>query len=57
VKTIQKKQKSKDGKVSDVYKFKIRTSRYLYTLSLTSKEKADKLKQALPPALEKVVLN
>ena len=56
VKIIKKKQ-VKDGKTSDVYKFKIRTSRYLYTLALTNKEKADKLKQALPPALEKVELN
>lgn len=30
-------------------KFKVRCSRYLYTLSLDDPEKADKLKQSLPP--------
>lgn len=30
-------------------KFKIRCSRYLYTLTLTDAEKAEKLKQSLPP--------
>jgi len=32
-------------------KFKIRCSRYLYTLSLDDTEKAEKLKQSLPPGL------
>jgi large subunit ribosomal protein L38e len=39
--------KSKDNKV----KFKVRCSRYLYTLVVTDKEKADKLRQSLPPDL------
>ena len=30
-------------------KFKVRCSRYLYTLVVNDKEKADKLKQSLPP--------
>ncbi|ELK13758.1 60S ribosomal protein L38 [Pteropus alecto] len=30
-------------------KFKIRCSGYLYTLVITEKEKAEKLKQSLPP--------
>ena len=30
-------------------KFKVRCSRYLYTLVVTDHEKADKLKQSLPP--------
>ena len=30
-------------------KFKVRCSRYLYTLSVTDAEKVDKLKQSLPP--------
>ncbi len=30
-------------------KFKIRCSRYLYTLALDDPEKAEKLKQSLPP--------
>ncbi|KAI9228871.1 MAG: 60S ribosomal protein L38 [Piptocephalis tieghemiana] len=32
-------------------KFKIRCSRYLYTLVLNDTEKADKLRQSLPPGL------
>jgi len=35
-------------------KFKIRCSRYLYTLSLDDTEKAEKLKQSLPPGLHVV---
>ncbi|KAG8722069.1 hypothetical protein FRC08_007490 [Ceratobasidium sp. 394] len=35
-----------------VTKFKIRCSRYLYTLALDDAEKAEKLKQSLPPGLE-----
>ena len=31
-------------------KFKVRCSRYLYTLSLDDAEKAEKLKQSLPPS-------
>eukprot|EP00435_Cladocopium_sp_Y103_P028168 s617_g7.t1 len=34
-------------------KFKIRCSRYLYTLIMTDKTKAEKLKQSLPPSLQK----
>ncbi|KAI0029700.1 ribosomal protein L38e [Vararia minispora EC-137] len=33
-------------------KFKLRCSRYLYTLSLDDSEKAEKLKQSLPPGLK-----
>ncbi|PFH51651.1 hypothetical protein AMATHDRAFT_74827 [Amanita thiersii Skay4041] len=32
-------------------KFKVRCSRYLYTLSVDDPEKAEKLKQSLPPGL------
>ncbi|KAG8814198.1 60S ribosomal protein L38 [Serendipita sp. 399] len=32
-------------------KFKVRCSRYLYTLSLDDPEKAEKLKASLPPGL------
>eukprot|EP00887_Chlorella_sp_A99_P000847 scaffold5.g847.t1 len=35
-----------------VTKFKVRCSRYLYTLSVTDPDKADKLKQSLPPGLQ-----
>ncbi|NXD62046.1 RL38 protein, partial [Eolophus roseicapillus] len=36
-------------KNKDNVKFKVRCSRYLYTLVITDKEKAEKLKQSLPP--------
>lgn len=36
-------------KTAEVTKFKVRCSRYLYTLCVTDSEKADKLKQSLPP--------
>ena len=36
----------KTGKTT---KFKVRCSRYLYTLCVTDSDKADKLKQSLPP--------
>jgi large subunit ribosomal protein L38e len=39
--------KSSDG----VTKFKIRCSRFLYTLKVTDAEKADKITLSLPPAL------
>jgi len=35
-------------------KFKIRCSRYLYTLSVDDPEKAEKLRQSLPPGLNVV---
>lgn len=40
--------KNKDA----VTKFKVRCSRYLYTLVINDKEKAEKLKQSLPPGLQ-----
>ncbi|XP_017780797.1 PREDICTED: 60S ribosomal protein L38 [Nicrophorus vespilloides] len=33
-------------------KFKVRCSRFLYTLVINDKEKAEKLKQSLPPGLQ-----
>merc|ERR1712083_446362 len=33
-------------------KFKVGCSRFLYTLVITDKEKAEKLKQSLPPGLQ-----
>lgn len=33
-------------------KFKIRCSRFLYTLVVPDKEKAEKIKQSLPPGLQ-----
>jgi len=36
-------------KTGDVTKFKVRCKKYLYTLCVTDSDKADKLKQSLPP--------
>ncbi|CAD6189682.1 unnamed protein product [Caenorhabditis auriculariae] len=33
-------------------KFKVRCSKYLYTLVVQDKEKAEKLKQSLPPGIQ-----
>ncbi|OIT29687.1 60s ribosomal protein l38, partial [Nicotiana attenuata] len=38
-------------KNKDMVKFKVRCSKYLYTLCVSDFEKADKLKQSLPPGL------
>lgn len=35
-------------------KFKVRCHRYLYTLSLDDPEKAEKLRQSLPPGMSSV---
>ncbi|CAL9003799.1 unnamed protein product, partial [Prunus brigantina] len=35
----------------DAVKFKVRCSKYLYTLCVFDSEKADKLKQSLPPGI------
>jgi large subunit ribosomal protein L38e len=39
-------------KNADNTKFKVRCSRFLYTLVVKDREKADKLKQSLPPGLQ-----
>ncbi|TIA88674.1 hypothetical protein E3P99_02451 [Wallemia hederae] len=39
------------GEPAQLTKFKIRCSRYLYTLVVSDGEKAEKLKQSLPPTL------
>ncbi|GAB6020274.1 60S ribosomal protein L38 [Chamberlinius hualienensis] len=36
----------------DNVKFKVRCSRYLYTLVTRDREKAEKIKQSLPPGLQ-----
>ncbi|EGD80982.1 ribosomal protein L38 [Salpingoeca rosetta] len=38
-------------KTKGYVKFKVRCSRYLYTLKVTDQDKADKLRQSLPPGL------
>ncbi|KAG6395500.1 hypothetical protein SASPL_146145 [Salvia splendens] len=44
-------QSVKIKKSKDVVKFKVRCSKYLYTLCVFDLEKADKLKQSLPPGI------
>ncbi|KAJ1908531.1 60S ribosomal protein L38 [Coemansia sp. IMI 209127] len=39
-------------KNGDVVKFKVRCSRYLYTLVVADAQKAGKLRQSLPPGLK-----
>lgn len=39
----------KKNQAKGITKFKVRCSKYLYTLSVTDSDKADKLKQSLPP--------
>ncbi|KAJ8613213.1 hypothetical protein MRB53_037079 [Persea americana] len=46
---IKKFPASKHGKTPAQIKFKVRCKRYLYTLTLKDADKADKLKQSLPP--------
>ncbi|PRP86519.1 putative ribosomal protein L38 [Planoprotostelium fungivorum] len=41
----------KKNKKSGETKFKVRTSRYLYTLRVREQSKVDKLRQSLPPNL------
>ena len=43
--------KIKKSKAGDVTKFKVRCSRYLYTLCVADSDKADKLRQSLPPGV------
>lgn len=40
----------KKNKVTGQTKFKVRCNRFLYTLKVQNSEKADKLKQSLPPS-------
>jgi len=41
----------KQSKKTKVTKFKVRCSRFLYTLCVSDPEKVDKLKQSLPPGI------
>jgi len=41
----------KKNKATNQTKFKVRCQRYLYTLVLKDSDKAEKLKQSLPPGL------
>ncbi|KAJ0117178.1 60s ribosomal protein l38 [Diaporthe amygdali] len=42
----------KKNKKTSLIKFKVRCSKHLYTLALKDAEKAEKLKQSLPPNLQ-----
>lgn len=48
--------KKASAKQAVATKFKLRGSRYLYTLVLHDQEKASKLQQSLPPTLKQVVI-
>ncbi|GAA5826696.1 hypothetical protein JCM11251_002859 [Rhodosporidiobolus azoricus] len=52
--TIKKTSARKAGSTATVqkYKFKLRCSRYLYTFQLADADKAEKLRQSLPPTLK-----
>lgn len=53
--TTARKKDAKSVKIKrtrDCVKFKLRCTRYLHTLVLHDKEKAEKLKQSLPPGLQ-----
>ncbi|KAL6747808.1 component of cytosolic 80S ribosome and 60S large subunit [Haematococcus lacustris] len=43
-------------KLVGMTKFKVRCAKYLYTLCVTDSDKAEKLKQSLPPKLKVVEL-
>merc|ERR1712222_55320 len=52
---IKKSKNKKTGAI--ITKFKVRCSKYLYTLVVADTDKADKLKQSLPPGLHVQDLN
>jgi len=59
IRDFLQKARRKDAKMVKIRKragstkFKIRCSKYLYTLSVEDAEKADKLTQSLPPGLKR----
>jgi large subunit ribosomal protein L38e len=56
VKIMTKTKETATGKKETTTKFKIRCSKYLYTLVVKDAEKASKLKSSLPPGLTRVYL-
>ena len=46
--------KTENKKTGSTTKFKVRCSKYLYTLTVKDNDKADKLKQSLPPGVREV---
>eukprot|EP00343_Euplotes_focardii_P006845 CAMPEP_0205821906 /NCGR_PEP_ID=MMETSP0206-20130828/10071_1 /ASSEMBLY_ACC=CAM_ASM_000279 /TAXON_ID=36767 /ORGANISM="Euplotes focardii, Strain TN1" /LENGTH=70 /DNA_ID=CAMNT_0053117747 /DNA_START=29 /DNA_END=241 /DNA_ORIENTATION=+ len=59
IRDFLKKSRRKDAKVvkikrsPGVVKFKLRLSKYLYTLKVTDLQKAEKISQSFPPGLAK----
>ena len=62
IKIVRREQKSlpsaqkitiKKNKRNGITKFKLRTSRYLFTLKVDDKVKAEKIMQSIPPTLKK----
>ena len=47
----------KKNKKTSVTKFKLRTPRYLYTLKVDCRNKAEKINQSIPPNLKKEQIN
>ena len=47
----------KKNKRNGITKFKLRTSKYLLTMKVDDKVKADKILQAIPPTLKKDTIN
>ena len=47
----------KKNKRNGITKFKLRTSRYLFTLKVDDKVKAEKIMQSIPPTLKKDTIN
>ncbi len=66
IKIVRREQKSlpsaqkitiKKNKRNGITKFKLRTSRYLFTLKVDDKVKAEKIMQSIPPTLKKEQIN
>ena len=66
IKNVRREQKSlpsaqkitiKKNKRNGITKFKLRTSRYLFTLKVDDKVKAEKIMQSIPPTLKKETIN
>ncbi len=47
----------KKNKRNGITKFKLRTSKYLFTLKVDDKTKAEKIMQSIPPTLKKETIN
>ena len=66
IKIVRREQKSlpsaqkitiKKNKRNGITKFKLRTSKYLFTLKVDDKTKAEKIMQSIPPTLKKETIN